>query len=71
MNSLFINNTLVLNVKNKTKIFSALTNNDAEVNIINRAIARRMSLSMLNMNIELSAIYNEIVKIYKMHYIEF
>ncbi len=61
----------MLNAKNKTKIFNALTNNDAEVNIINRAIARRISLSMLNTNIKLSTIYNETIKIYEMHYIEF
>ena len=71
INSLFINNILVLNVKNKIKIFSALADSDAKVNIINRAIARRIGLPILNMNIRLNTIYDETVKIYEMHYIEF
>ncbi len=71
MDSLFISNILVLDAKNKTKIFNALTDSDVKVNIINRVIARRMGLSILNTNIGLSVIYNETVKIYKIYYIEF
>ncbi len=71
MDSLFISNTLVLNAKGKTKTFSALADSGAEVNIINRATARRMGLPVLNTNIGLSAIHGEAVKTYGMHYIEF
>ncbi len=71
MDNIFIKNTLVLNVRDKIKFFSALTDSDTEVNIINRIIAQKMNLSILNINIELNTIYSEAVKIYKMHYIEF
>ena len=71
MNSLFIKNTLVQNARGKINTFSALADSDAEVNIINRVTIRKMSLSMFNINIELSAIHGKAVKIYEMHYIEF
>ena len=71
INSLFIKNTLVQNARNKINTFSALTDSDAKVNIINRVTARKMSLSILNINIGLSAIHDKAVKIYGMHYIEF
>ena len=59
------------NARDKTNTFSALIDSGAEVNIINRITARKINLSMLNINIGLSAIYDKIVKIYEMHYIEF
>ena len=71
MNSLFIKNTQVLNAKGKSKIFSALADSDAEIDIINRTTAKRMRLFLLNTNIGLSAIHGEAVKTYGMHYIEF
>ena len=71
MNSLFIKNTLIQNARDKINTFSALTDSDAEVNVINRVTARKMSLPILNINIELSAIHGKAVKIYEMHYIEF
>ena len=71
INSLFIKNTLVQNARDKINTFSALADSDTKVNIINRVTARKMSLSMLNINIELSAIHDKAVKIYEMHYIEF
>ena len=71
MNSLFIKNILVQNARSKINTFSALTNSDAEVNIINRVTVRKIDLSMLNINIRLSAIHDKVVKIYKIHYIEF
>ena len=71
MNSLFIKNTLVQNARGKTNTFSALTNSDAEVNIINRVTTRKMGLSVLNTNIGLSAIHDKAVKTYEIHYIEF
>ena len=71
MNSLFIKNTLIQNARDKINTFSALTNSDAEVNIINRVTAKKMGLSILNINIGLSAIHDKAVKIYGMHYIEF
>ena len=71
INSLFIKNTLVQNARNKINTFSALTDSDTKVNIINRIIARKIDLSILNINIELSAIHDKIVKIYEIHYIEF
>ena len=71
INSLFIKNILMQNVRGKINTFSALTDSDAEVNIINRVTARKMGLSILNTNIGLSAIHDKTVKIYEMHYIEF
>ena len=71
MNSLFIKNTLVQNARNKINTFSALTDSGAEVNIINRVAIRKMGLSVLNINIGLSAIHGKAVKIYGIHYIEF
>ena len=71
INSLFIKNTLIQNARGKINTFSALTDSNAEVNIINRVTARKMGLSVLNINIELSAIHDKTVKIYEMHYIEF
>ena len=71
MNSLFIKNILVQNARDKINTFSVLADSDAEVNIINRVTARKMGLSILNINIELSAIHGKTVKIYEMHYIEF
>ena len=71
INSLFIKNTLVQNARNKINTFSALADSDAEVNIINRVAARKMGLSVLNINIRLSAIYGKAVKTYEMYYIEF
>ena len=59
------------NARDKTNTFSALTDSGAEVNIINRVTIRKISLSMLNINIKLSAIHDKVVKIYEIYYIEF
>ena len=72
MYSLFIQNTQVLNAgQGKSKTFSALADNGAEVNIINRATVKRMRLPLIDTHVELSAIHGEAVKTYGMHYIEF
>ena len=71
MNSLFIKNILIQNARGKINTFSALTDSGAEVNIINRVIARKMGLSVLNINIELSAIHDKVIKIYGIYYIKF
>ena len=61
----------MLNARGKSDIFSALANSDAKVNIINRTTAKKIELLILNINIELSAIHDKIVKIYEIYYIEF
>lgn len=61
----------MLNVKSKSNVFSALANSDTKINIINRMIVKKIKLSLLNMNVGLSAIYGDAIKIYEIYYIEF
>ena len=71
IDSIFISNTLVLNIKGKTKTFSILVDSSTKVNIINRISAQKIGLLVLNTNIRLSIIYREVVKTYRIYYIEF
>ena len=71
IDSIFISNTLVLNIKGKTKTFSILVDSSTKVNIINYISAQKMGLLVLNTNIRLSIIYREVVKTYRIYYIEF